>query len=149
MNGRAIGEGAYVQFAAYVDNPHYSDVGRGESVNCAIPGNEMNDIHINLVQQPIPKPPTRNNPDRDEIMAERDQALCHAVVAEIIPHYRPQVWELQQLRAVANKQIPVRFTGQLFFDASHFPCNGDEPHPGESLKRASLWEIHPVYSIDV
>jgi hypothetical protein len=43
----------------------------------------------------------------------------------------------------------VRLAGQLFFDASHFPCNGDEPHPGESLKRASLWEIHPVYSIDV
>jgi hypothetical protein len=149
VNGRAIGEGAYVQFAAYMDNPHYSDTSSGESVNCMIPGNPTNDIHINLVQQPAPSAPSPHDPNHDALAAARDRALCQAVVAEVIPHYRPAVWEQEQLRTVANQQIPVRISGQLFFDASHFPCNGDEPQRGESLRRASLWEIHPVYSIDV
>jgi hypothetical protein len=37
-------------------------------------------------------------------------------------------------------------TGQLFFDASHAPCPcGTSCSP----VRASLWEIHPVYAIEV
>jgi hypothetical protein len=39
----------------------------------------------------------------------------------------------------------VRVTGQLFFDGSHSPCAGGKGSP----KRASLWEIHPVYALDV
>jgi hypothetical protein len=147
VNGRALGEGAYVQFVAYMDHPHYMD--SGESVNCHKSGHQMGDIHINLVQQPAPKSPSRNDPDHDQLIAERDRALCHAIVGEIIPHYRPALWEEKQLRAVADRQIPVRIAGQLFFDASHFPCNGEAPHPNESLRRASLWEIHPIYSIGV
>jgi hypothetical protein len=40
-----------------------------------------------------------------------------------------------------------RITGQLFFDASHEPC------PCGATKceplRSSVWEIHPVYRIEV
>ena len=38
-----------------------------------------------------------------------------------------------------------RFTGQLFFDASHRPCVNGKGSP----KRSSLWEIHPVYALDI
>jgi hypothetical protein len=38
-------------------------------------------------------------------------------------------------------------TGQLFFDASHKPCESDTDTV--SPKRISGWEIHPVYAIDV
>ena len=105
--------------------------------------------HSGFVQEPAPKPPNPDAPERDEKLAERDVALCHSVTAEIIPHFRPTQWEQDELRRVAGRELPVRIAGQLFFDASHFPCDGENPHGGESLRRASLWEIHPVYSIDV
>jgi hypothetical protein len=150
INARMVGEGSYVEFAGYMDDPHYADVDEGESVNCKLPGKEMNDIHINLVQEPTPKIPGRNDPARPFAIAERQRALCRQnVVAEIIPHYRPAQWEERRLQVVANLRIPVRVAGQLFFDASHFACDGEEAHRGESLRRASIWEIHPVYSIDV
>jgi hypothetical protein len=150
INGRMVGEGSYVEFAGYMDDPHYADVDDGESVNCKLPGKQMNDIHINLVQEPTPKIPGGNDANRAFAVAERQRALCrHNVVAEIIPHYRPAQWEEPRLQAVANLQIPVRVAGQLFFDASHFACDGEDAHQGESLRRASIWEVHPVYSIDV
>jgi hypothetical protein len=150
VNGHSVGEGTYVQFVAYMDNPHYSDTSSGESVNCKMPGNSPNDIHINMVQKPAPAAPKKNDPNHDALVAARNKALCQgAVVAEIVPHYRPTQWEQNQLRAVANQHIPVRTSGQLFFDASHYPCNGSQAHNGEKLLRVSLWEIHPVYSVDV
>ena len=42
---------------------------------------------------------------------------------------------------------PVRISGQLFFDASHQP--GRPGQRNEPRLRATLWEIHPVYQIDV
>ncbi|MEO6323039.1 MAG: hypothetical protein ABIT01_08170 [Thermoanaerobaculia bacterium] len=41
---------------------------------------------------------------------------------------------------------PVRLTGPLTFDGSHKPCTADKV---SSPPRASLWEIHPVYAIEV
>jgi len=38
-----------------------------------------------------------------------------------------------------------RFTGQLFFDASHKPCRNGRGSP----KRSTLWEIHPVYGVEI
>jgi hypothetical protein len=40
----------------------------------------------------------------------------------------------------------MRFTGQLMFDAEHKPCRGAK---AENPKRQSVWEVHPVYAIDV
>jgi hypothetical protein len=43
----------------------------------------------------------------------------------------------------------VRITGQLFYDNAHFP-NGDSSHPiSGQPKRFSLWEIHPISTIEV
>jgi len=120
-----MGEGNYVSYVAVIREAHYSDVGGGEAVNCNLPGNAPNDIHIVLMSDAS---------DADE---------CHSTTAEMSPHYRPANWTPQTLTALGK---PVRVRGQLFYDNSHVPCSGtSRPNP----KRASLWEIHPVYSLEV
>jgi len=124
-NGVGLGEGSLVQFAAFVLSAHYSNVGTGEAVNCRQRGADNNDIHINLGQTP-------------------DDELCDSITAEISPHFRPSAWN--QFVAMNLRNNPVRVTGPLFFDASHRPCStGTRAVP----KRISLWEIHPVYALDV
>jgi hypothetical protein len=121
-----LGEGEYVSYVAFIKDAHYSDVGAGEAVNCNIPRNATNDIHIVLLK----------DPNDDE---------CLSTTAEMSPHYRPPDWTPENLLK-ASAGHPVRVQGQLFFDGSHTPCSGtSRPKP----KRASLWEIHPVYSVDV
>jgi hypothetical protein len=121
-----LGEGQYVSYIAFIKDAHYSDVAAGEAVNCNIPGNATNDIHIVLLK----------DPKDDE---------CLSTTAEISPHYRPADWTPENLLK-ASSGHPVRLLGHLFFDGSHTPCSGtSRPNP----KRASLWEIHPVYSVDV
>lgn len=121
-----LGEGEYVSYVAFIKDAHYSDVGAGEAVNCNLPGNATNDIHIVLLK----------DPNDDE---------CLSTTAEMSPHYRPPDWTPENLLK-ASAGHPVRVQGQLFFDGSHTPCSGtSRPNP----KRASLWEIHPVYSVDV
>jgi|SRR5271157_5577118 len=120
-----LGEGNYVSYVAVIKNAHYSDTTGGEAVNCNMSGNAPNDIHIVLMSDPN---------DTDE---------CHSTTAEMSPHYRPANWTPAKLNALGK---PVRIKGQLFYDNSHTPCSGgSRPNP----KRASLWEIHPVYSIEV
>jgi len=121
-----IGEGAVVRLAAFVIAAHYSNVGAGESVNCKLPDKESNDIHIVLGE--------KTNHD-DE---------CSSATAEMSPHFRPSTWVPESL--TDNNAHLFRFTGQLFFDASHHPCtSSSSPNP----KRSSLWEIHPVYAVDI
>ncbi len=122
---KSLGEGQLVSYIAFIKEAHYSDVAGGENVNCDIPGNPTNDVHIVLLQ----------NPGDDE---------CKSTTAEMSPHYRPANWTPAALNAL--KEYPVRIQGQLFFDGSHTPCT---THSKPTPKRASLWEIHPVYSIDV
>jgi hypothetical protein len=121
-----LGEGQYVSYVAFIKDAHYSDVAAGEAVNCNIPGNATNDIHIVLLK----------DPKDDE---------CLSTTAEMSPHYRPPDWTPENLLK-ASAGHPVRLQGHLFFDGSHTPCSGSSrPNP----KRASLWEIHPVYSVEV
>jgi hypothetical protein len=121
----SIGEGTVARLAAYVIKAHYSNVGKGESVNCNQPDKESNDIHIVLGE--------KSNHD-DE---------CSSLTAEMSPHFRPLVWDDTNL--VDNNEHLYRFTGQLFFDASHRPCSGGKGSP----KRSAIWEIHPVYGVDI
>lgn len=124
-DGASIGEGTVVRFAAYVLDAHYSNVGKGESVNCKERGEENNDVHIALAR----------SPDEED--------LCQSVTAEISPHYRPLSWDPVNLSQLEHH--PVRVTGQLFFDGSHKPCVNGRGSP----RRVSVWEIHPIYAIDV
>jgi hypothetical protein len=122
--GDTIGEGTLVTYVGYVLDAHFSDVSSGESVNCKMLGKINNDIHVTLAGTPTANP-------------------CSGIVAEIIPHFRPLAWEDI---TTMNHAHPVRIVGQLFFDASHTPCRSGK---AASPPRISIWEIHPVYSIDV
>jgi len=122
----SIGEGSVVRLAAFVIDAHYSNLGQGESVNCKQGDKESNDIHIVLGE----------NSNKDD--------PCTSTTAEISPHFRPDIWNPDTLNQ--NNVHMFRFTGQLFFDASHVPCSGGT---GPNPKRSSLWEIHPVYAVDI
>src|SRR5947199_7782067 len=82
--------------------------------------------------------------------------MCRTITADIIPHHRPAAWDLFDSPDYKTflRTHPVRITGQIFFDGSHVPCiNG---HAGfnpvtnhNDFERLALWEIHPIYAIDV
>ncbi len=147
-HGKKLGEGKVVSFTGYVLDARHSNVdkdnpltaGNGESVQCNLLGCAYNDIHITLAEDP------------------GEQKLCNTVVAEIIPHYRPPAWDLFDSPdyTMFFKTHPVRITGQLFFDGSHVPCTsegkaGNNParDNAKDFERLALWEIHPIYAIDV
>jgi hypothetical protein len=141
VNGKQIGEGTVVSLTATVFDARHSNVSffneTGESVNCKSGEPSMNDIHIELADP--------SNPS-DE---------CKTVTAEISPHLRPASWDRFDVNPTTAPHVDgltqlkgakVRISGQLFFDASHSPCvNGH----GSAPVRRSIWEIHPVYAIDV
>jgi hypothetical protein len=138
-----LGEGKVIRMKIFMIEAHHADLGGGESVNCNRPLEEDNDIHIAFGESP-------------------DTAECGSITAEISPHYRPASWNeighFETFNSATNKYTvnvalagrlqaqPYRITGQLFFDASHTVCPcGTHCSP----VRSSLWEIHPVYNIEV
>jgi len=120
-----LGEGTVVSLVAVVIDARHSNLSKGESVNCKKGGKESNDIHIELGKTVNDDP-------------------CTSVTAEISPHFRPSSWD--EFDSYDFKGRPVKMTGQLFFDSSHSPCR---PGKHASPARISIWEIHPVYSIEV
>src|SRR6266545_185192 len=125
VHGRPVGEGTWVQIVGFMNEPH---PGGKEDVNCESTDNSDKDVHINLVGSAAPWLPAKTDPSKDEKEAIRNAALCKGIVAETIPHFRPDLFEASPLRSVAKQEFPVLISGQLFFDASHFPCEGDVPH---------------------
>src|ERR1043166_344216 len=147
-SGKKLGEGKVLTFTGYVLDARHSNVdkdnpltaGNGESVQCNLLGCAYNDIHITLAEDP------------------NETKMCNTIVAEIIPHYRPPAWDLFDSPDYNNffKTHPVKITGQLFFDGSHVPCTaegkaGNNParDNAKDFERLALWEIHPIYAIDV
>lgn len=120
---RVIGEGVAVSLVAFVKKAR---VGGIESVNCKLRTPEAMDITITLVPTPEATP-------------------CESVTAEVIPHYRPTSWTT---KGINLPERPMRFTGQLFTDASHRVCKNGAALAGHPA-RFTIWEIHPVYRIDV
>ena len=155
--GRKLGEGKLVTLEGFIFKAQHSNTfvfsGNGESVNCHAKALAGNDIHIALSRT---KAGTQNSSESSE---------CKTVTAEITPHHRSAIYNRFDtnpkdfLNGVAQKPgqdkldgqpLPlkgarVRVTGQLFFDASHSPCKNGHGGP----PRRSIWEIHPVYAIDV
>ncbi len=140
---KRLGEGKLVRMTAFLIEAHYADLGSGESVNCNQSNPEGNDVHM-------------------AFGATSNTEECDSVTAEISPHYRPASWSvIGQFETYNNSthkysvNTPVadrlqeheyRITGQLFFDASHEPCPcGTTCSPS----RASDWEIHPVYALEI
>jgi hypothetical protein len=106
-----------------------------ELVNCdTTPPNTAasHDIHISIVA--------------DVSQVHGDE--CQSVVTEMIPHHRPDSWNVANVLKVAAGHNRVRVTGQLFFDSSHTPCVNGNVQAGDP-KRSSLWEIHPIYKFEV
>lgn len=165
VRGGLIGEGIIVTLRAYVFSAHYANTkfsklsdgkpARGEAVDCDNPELDWNDIHIALSSSP--------NGETDE---------CSTVTAEISPHYRPLVWSkfhdgqnvdiealipgllkdrVVQNRTRGSRPLLVRLTGPLFYDASHVPCllEGEKVLQRHQPERRSIWEIHPIYRIEV
>src|SRR5712692_10438955 len=147
-DGTRLGEGKTVVFVGYVLDARHSNVdsddplnkGNGESVQCNLLGCAYNDIHIDLTED------------------VNDRTPCHSIVAEIIPHYRPPAWDLFDSPDYAAflQTHPVKITGQLFYDDSHVACTKDGQagfnparNNAKDFERLALWEIHPIYAIDV
>jgi hypothetical protein len=134
LNGTKIGEGDVARILAFILNAHISDCESGEDVNCETAGVTSNDFHIPLMD------PTKPNP--------RHLPECTSVTAELSPHFRPTAWSTIDLRTPVKN--PVRVTGPLFYDDAHEPCvMAGGNLVGAAPKRISLWEIHPVYALDV
>ena len=134
-SGTKLGEGDVVKITALILNAHVSDCKTGENVNCSKSGFSNNDIHIPLLD------PTAQG--------GRSQSECSSVTAEISPHFRPEVWaNLDMNTPIKNV---VRVTGPLFYDNSHKPClHITQKSKGDAAPyRSSLWEVHPVYKLEV
>ncbi len=125
-----LGEGKLVSLQAFVVLARQEGP---ESVDCGdqVPDQSaFHDIHIELADS-----------------AKADE--CSGVVAEMIPHHRPTTWTAENVQKVLNAKTMVQVTGQLFFDSSHFPCEGGTPPAAGNPSRSSLWEIHPIYKFEV
>ena len=128
-----LGEGDAVVLAAFVNGARHSNVCSGEDVNCKDLGCENNDIHIELSDSAL-------SSDEASNQNLKDQKLCRrGVVAEISPHFRPAEWENFDSADFQSDFAahPIRFKGQLFYDASHPPCNPQKP---EAPIRVAVWE---------
>ncbi|MDQ2975785.1 MAG: hypothetical protein M3R69_10295 [Acidobacteriota bacterium] len=147
-DGTKLGEGNVVSFVGFVLDARHSNVdsqkpftkGNGESVQCNFLGCPYNDIHIELTG------------------VKTDPRSCQSVTAEIIPHYRPAAWDLFDSPDYSSffSNHPVRLTGQLFFDGSHVACKNGKAgefvvngKKQQDFARIAVWEIHPIYAIDV
>jgi hypothetical protein len=140
-DGDDVHEGTVVRTVAFLLHGAYSNTGTGEGVNCGIHGVESNDIHLALFK-------TKPTASSDE---------CQSFTAEITPHARPEDWltlstlhktktkTATQKIAAADLDRPLRITGQMMMDGSHTLCHNGSGSP----KRISVWEIHPVYAVDV
>ena len=149
--GDALGEGSLVRYVGFLLEGHFSG---SEGVNCNRTTQVNFDIHLAF---------SNTKPSLSISKAAGEALECRSVTAEIIPRRRPEEWTLlgsmkknssEGLRAALAKidahglRRPLRITGQLFFDGSHQACaNG--ARVGGNPARASNWEIHPVYAIDV
>jgi len=143
---QALGEGKVIRAKAFLIEAHHADVGSGESVNCGGTAEEQNDVHVALGTQTTSKE-------------------CEGATAEISPHFRPASWNeighFEKFNSSTRKYVvdpamasrlqahAYRITGQQFFDASHTPCPCNKANCGTNPVRATLWEIHPVYEIEV
>ena len=149
--GDALGEGSLVRYVGFLLEGHFSGT---EGVNCNRTTQENFDIHLAF---------SNTKPSLSISKAAGEALECRSVTAEIIPRRRPEAWTLlgsmkknstDGLRAALGKidahglRRPLRVTGQLFFDGSHQACSGGA-RVGGNPARASNWEIHPVYAIDV
>lgn len=149
---RELAEGTLIQYVGFLLEGHFTGE---EGVNCDLKTQVNHDIHMAFVEQKPPPSPTD---------AQAETLECSSITAEIIPRRRPEAWDFlgrmkktkrpRALKGALTKiaahdlDRPMRLTGQLFFDGSHEACRNGKRVGGQPA-RASNWEIHPVYAIEV
>lgn len=130
-------ENKAVEIVAWVSNVKW---GSRESCNCKQPGQNFQDVHIELV-------PTKNT-----------TSLKKTVVAEITPRLRQMIFDKLGI-TMSNTKLKnklrrrkVRLKGWLFFDTEHITdaVNTDpEDYYYRDNNRATVWEIHPITSLEI
>jgi len=143
LPGRAdVGEGTVIRVAGIISKAHLVGCSEpapgeaaGEAVTCHFMGGpKVSEIQLNL----SPMSAASAAPD------------CETVVAKLVTHYRPIWWDDLDIK---TPEAPVRITGQLFYDDTAASCprqaSGTVPAGGMRAPRATSWEVHPVYAIDV
>jgi hypothetical protein len=126
-DGSAIAEGQRVRMVGIVADVKTTH--SNEGVNCHATDDATTDIHINVSQ------------------ASDDE--CQGIVAELIPHLRPAALTHDAVKAMlaptSGSHKIVRVTGQLFNDAEHHAACHQSGQPS----RLSVWEVHPIYLLDI
>ena len=122
-------EGDYVELSGFIASkklpPHPNT---GESVNCKFTDEPNNDYHINIT-------PAKNGDETE------------GVVVEMIPqdpNRKSKRWDLDKLKQIQAKQLPVKIRSRLFFDSEHKPNTQKSGNAGGNPRRFSVWEIHPA-----
>ena len=111
-------------------------VGGVESVNCHTHDPAYRDTHIELTLDPL-----------------HDAGSKHVIV-EVTPQWRATMaaegidWDTPALRATLRGHW-VRVTGWLLFDVEHADAAANTAPDAPHLWRATVWELHPVTSIEV
>jgi len=141
--GVTIGEGTLVTFAAWLMKSRKQGE---ESCNCGQTngsGKEVTDLHLALIaSSPSESCCTQVEQKGSNCKTDAEKTVERgSVTAEISPHFRPDKWDTATI-CNAGSHHPLRFKGQLMYDAAHRPGSGPP-------LRVSSWEIHPVYAIDV
>jgi hypothetical protein len=128
-------EGDLVSFVGFIVE---AKPGSSETVNCHCGPNPLSiDVHMALADHQM-----------NLAGATKDADLCtNSFVSETIPHLRPAYLELTAVQPIVGKKI-VKITGPLLFDGSHRPCQGTQRGSSDPA-RLTVWEIHPVYKIEV
>lgn len=144
----SVQEGDLVSFVGYIAEVK---PGSSETVDCHCTETDEIDVHIAVADHPLnlqAEPANATKEQKHEITVKNDAQLCtNAFVVETIPHKRPAALEQAAIEPLRGKTI-VKITGPLLFDASHKPCNGTTPGSGDPA-RVTVFEIHPVYDIEV
>jgi hypothetical protein len=73
-----------------------------------------------------------------------DDTPANAAIVEVTPRWRAAYpsWNAQNLQKLADSGTQVRITGWLMYDQEHWDMIAKH-------ERATLWEVHPVTSIQV
>lgn len=136
-----LGEGQLVELEGYLFEAHAADTTSGESVNCGFGSQKKGTKKVSSAEAPA-----YNDLHIAVVQKKTEKNECNSVTAEMSPHLRPEGWTAETINGLKGKH--VRFTGQLFYDASHHVCENGKAKGGQP-KRASNWEVHPVYVAEV
>jgi hypothetical protein len=127
---KQIGEGQKITVVAWALK---AKTGNPESCNCDLPHAVDNDTHIVLVDPRVEDPTLA----RDEIRSMTVEFTPRVRLKH--PHFTTK--ELSSKIRREGKLL-VRVTGLLMFDSKH------HFDTSTSLKRATDWEIHPVFKVE-